>query len=389
MQSSSTDTFRQEARTWLERQLSGPFASVRGLTRQMDAIDTLRAWERALGEARLSCIAWPEAFGGRNSSVAEQIVFAEEYARADAPPRLGHLGVELIGPTLLAFGTPEQQQRFLPAIASGEAIWCQGYSEPSAGSDLANVRTRARLDGDRWIIDGHKIWTSLGMVSDWIFVLARSEPGSRGPKGLSFLLIPLDQRGVTVRPIRQMTGEAEFAEVFFDGAETDASNIVGAPGDGWGVAMGLLGFERGVSTIVQQQRFNTEMQMVIDAARANGAAKDPVLRQRIADAWIGLQIMRANSLRMLADADAESLSEAALTYKLYWSRWHRDLGDLAMDVLGLAGEIGEGDYRYEGLVQMHLMSRSDTIYAGSSQIQRNIIAERGLGLPKEPRGDQG
>ncbi len=381
------EAFRGEVRAWLRSQLSGPFASVRGLTRQMDDIDTLRAWERALGDGGLSCIAWPRAFGGCDATVAEQVVFAEEYARAGAPPRLGHLGVELVGPTLLTFGTPDQQARFLPAIARGEAIWCQGYSEPGAGSDLASVRTRARLDADRWIIDGHKIWTSLGMVSDWVFVLARTEPGSRGPKGLSFLLVPLEQEGVTVRPIRQMTGEAEFAEVFFDGAETSADNIVGAPGQGWAVAMGLLGFERGVSTLVQQMRFNTEIQMLIEAARANGAAKDPVLRQRIADAWIGLKIMRANALRMLADADSESLGEAALTYKLYWSRWHRDLGDLAMDVLGVAGEIGEGDYRYEGLVQMHLMSRSDTIYAGSSQIQRNIIAERGLGLPKEPRGD--
>lgn len=381
------EAFRAEARAWLEEQLSGPFASVRGLTRQMDEIPKLRAWERALGEAGLSCIAWPKAYGGRDATIAEQVVFAEEYARAQAPPRIGHLGVELTGPTLLAFGTEEQKQRFLPAIAAGEAIWCQGYSEPGAGSDLANVRTRARLEGQTWIIDGHKIWTSLGTVSDWVFVLARSEPGSRGSKGLSFLLVPLDQKGVTVKPIRQMTGEAEFAEVFFDHAETDAANIVGDPGQGWGVAMGLLGFERGVSTIVQQMRFNTEMQMVIDAARANGAAKDTVLRQRIAEAWIGLQVMRANALRMLNDADVESLGEAALTYKLYWSRWHRDLGDLAMDVLGLPGEIGEGDYRFEGLVQMHLMSRADTIYAGSSQIQRNIIAERGLGLPKEPRGD--
>ena len=227
----------------------------------------------------------------------------------------------------------------------------------------------------------------MGSISDWIFVVARSEEGSKGPKGLSFLLMRVDQPGVTVRPIRQMTGESEFAEVFFDGAVADASDLIGRPGDGWAVAMGLLGFERGISTLVQQMHFQTEMDQLIAAAKASGRGSDPLLRQRIADAWIGLSIMRFNALRMLSDAGNPQLDEAALTSKLYWSRWHRDLGDLAMDVLGIGGEIGGDDYRYEGLVHSHLMSRSDTIYAGSSQIQRNIIAERGLGLPREPRGD--
>lgn len=379
--------FRALTREWLEQRLTGPFASLRGLVRQNDDIAGLRAWEQELGAAGLSCIGWPQEYGGRSAGIAEQVVFAEEYARAKAPPRLGHIGAELAGPTIIAFGTEDQKRRFLPSVARGEAIWCQGYSEPSAGSDLANVRTKARMEGDRWIIDGHKIWTSMGEVADWIFIVARTEPGSRGPQGLSFLLAPLDQKGVTRQPIRQMTGDAEFAEIFFDGAEAAAADIVGAQGQGWAVAMGLLGFERGVSTLVQQMHFNTEMEALIQAARANGRALDPGLRHRLADAWIGLKIMRFNALRMLSDSGNGQLSEAALTYKLYWSRWHRDLGDLAMDVLGLPGQVGAEGYRFDDLVQMHLMSRADTIYAGSSQIQRNIIAERGLGLPREPRGD--
>ena len=383
----SPEAFRAFARTWLDEQLSGPFAALRGVTRQMDHLADLRAWEQALGGAGLSCIAWPEEYGGRAAGIAEQVAFAEEYDRAKAPPRLGHLGVELIGPTLIAFGTDVQKQRFLPPIARGEEIWCQGYSEPNAGSDLANVRTRARLERGRWIIDGQKTWTSMGPFADWIFLIARSEPGSRGSRGLSFLLAPLDQPGVTRRPIKQMNGEAEFAEIFFDAAETDAENIVGEAGGGWAVAMGLLGFERGVSTLVQQMHFQTELDEVIAAARGNGAASDPLIRQRIADAWIGLNIMRFNALRMLNDSGNEALGEAALTSKLYWSRWRRKLGDLAMDVLGIAGEIGEDDGRFGLLTHMHLTSRADTIYGGSSQIQRNIIAERGLGLPKEPRGE--
>ncbi|MDX2274567.1 MAG: acyl-CoA dehydrogenase family protein [Hyphomonadaceae bacterium] len=387
MSRQTVEQFRAEARAWLEAQLSGPFAGLRGVTRQADHLNELRAWERALGEAGWSCIAWPKEHGGRAAGIAEQVAFAEEYDRAKAPPRLGHLGVELIGPTIIAYGTEAQKQRFLPPIARGEEIWCQGYSEPNAGSDLANVRTRARLEGGRWIIDGQKTWTSLGPFADWIFLIARTEPGSKGPKGLSFLLAPLGQPGVTRRPIRQMNGEAEFCETFFDAAVTDAANIIGEPGAGWGVAMALLGFERGVSTIVQQMHFHTELEALIEVARETGAAKDTHIRQRIADAWIGLKIMRFNALRMLNDSGNETLGEAALTYKLYWSRWRRKLGDLAMDVQGLAGEIGEDDYRFGLLTHMHLSSRADTIYGGSSQIQRNIIAERGLGLPKEPRGD--
>lgn len=379
--------FREEAADWLNGQLSGRFKALRGQTSQTDHVEERRAWEAALGEARWSVVGWAGQWGGRDASIAQQVIFAEEYARAKAPPRVGHLGVELLGPTLIAIGNAEQKARFLPDIAHGRAIWCQGYSEPGAGSDLANVKTKARLEGDRYIIDGQKIWTSMGMIADWCFVVARTQPGSVGNKGLSFLMVPMDQPGVTPRPIRQMTGEAEFAEVFFDGAEALAIDRIGAEGDGWQVAMALLGFERGVSTLAQQMHFRNELDQIVAAAKANGMAQDALIRQKIARAHAGLKIMRYNGLRMLSDdGDGGGLSGAACTYKLYWSQWHKALGELAMDVLGQAGEVGMGEDRFDALTSMHLMSRSDTIYAGTDQIQRNIIAERGLGLPREPRG---
>ena len=379
--------FRQEAADWLNDQLAGPFKAIRGQTNQVDNVEERRAWEAALGEARWSVVGWPEQWGGRDASIAQQIIFAEEYARAKGPPRAGHLGVELLGPTLLALGTEEQKARFLPDIAHGRAIWCQGYSEPGAGSDLANVKTKARLEGDRYIIDGQKIWTSMGTIADWCFVVARTTPGSVGNKGLSFLMVPMDQPGVDPRPIRQMTGEAEFAEVFFDGAEALAIDRIGEEGDGWKVAMALLGFERGVSTLAQQMHFKNELDDIIAAAKANGKAQDPLIRQKIATAHAGLKIMRYNGLRMLSGGESGAdLSGAAYTYKLYWSRWHVALGELAMDVLGQQGEIGACEERFNGLTNMYLMSRSDTIYAGTDQIQRNIIAERALNLPREPRG---
>lgn len=378
--------FRAEAADWLATQLAGPFSALRGQTSLVACVEERRAWERALACAGWAAIGWPVAQGGRGAGMAEQVAFAEEYARAEAPPRLGHLGIELLGPTLLALGTPDQQARFLPRILDGRDIWCQGYSEPNAGSDLANVQTRARWDGTCWRLDGQKIWTSLGTIADWCFVLARAEPGSRGQAGLAFLLVDMRQPGVTPRPIRQMTGEAEFAEVFFDGAVARAEDMVGAPGEGWRVAMALLGFERGVSTLAQQMHFQNELTAVISAAKRTGAARDAGIRQRIAAAHAGLRIMRASALRMLDGGDSATLSGPAYTYKIYWARWRQALGELAMDVLGGAGARGVEDATHGELVRLYLASRADTIYAGTDQIQRNIIAERALGLPREKRG---
>ena len=295
-----------------------------------------------------------------------------------------------MGPTLIAFGSEAQRERYLPGIRAGREFWCQGYSEPSAGSDLANVKSRARLDEGtgQWQINGQKVWTSLAHESQYVFVIARTDPDSSAHKGLGFFLVAMDQPGVTVRPIEQLTGTSEFNEVFFDDAVCDADDIVGAPGEGWKVAMGLLGFERGVSTLGQQMLFQNELDEIVRVARANGAACDPALRQRIAEAHIGLRIMRFNSMRMLSGGgDDGSLQKEAMIYKLYWSSWHRNLGKLAMDVLGAESEIvPEAPYGLSRLQSMYLFTRADTIYGGTNQIQRNIIAERALGMPREPRG---
>ncbi|MEZ0072378.1 acyl-CoA dehydrogenase family protein [Planotetraspora sp. GP83] len=368
-------SFRDEVREWLEANLTGRFADARGLGgpgREHEGHELRLAWERHLGAAGWTCLGWPKRYGGRDAGLDEQVVFHEEYARADAPARVGHIGETLIGPTILDFGTEEQKDRFLPPIQRGEELWCQGYSEPDAGSDLAGVRTRAVLDGGEWVVTGQKVWTSLAHVAGWCFVLCRTEAGSQRHAGLSYLLVPMRQPGVEVRPIVQMTGTSEFNEVFFDGARTAAANILGRPGEGWRVAMATLGYERGVSTLGQQIGFTRELAAVIDTARRTGAIDDPVFRDRLVRCWLELEIMRLNALRGVTSVA-----------KLYWSEWHRTLGELAQAVQGREGLVARGEpYDLNALQRLYLFSRADTIYAGSSEIQRTVIAERTLGLPR-------
>jgi alkylation response protein AidB-like acyl-CoA dehydrogenase len=387
--SPADEAFRREVAAWLDAHLIGEFAVVRGRGGPGDEhalFDERLAWERKMGAAGWNCVGWPKEHDGRGATLSEQVIFHEEYARAGGPGRLGHIGETLLGPTVIAFGSEEQKRRFLGPIVRAEEIWCQGYSEPNAGSDLANVQTKAVLDGDDWVITGQKVWTSGAQWSDWCFALCRTEADAPSHQALSYLLVPMKQPGVEVRPIVQMTGTSEFSEVFFEGARTEAANIVGERGEGWKVAMGTLAFERGASTLGQQHSFENELKQIFAIARKNGAANDPVMRQRLADAWIGLRIMRYNSLRMLTNADRAELGGEALITKLYWATWHRSLGKLAMDVLGAQAEIAEDlPYELTGLQRMFLFTRSDTIYAGTNQIQRNIIAERALGLPREPK----
>ena len=374
--------FRATVREWLADNLTGEFAALRGLGgpgREHEAFEERMAWDRHLAASGWTCLGWPVEHGGRGLDLDHRVAFHEEYARAAAPARVSHVGEELLGPTLIALGTPAQQARFLPRIRAVDELWCQGYSEPGAGSDLASVSTSAVLSGDEWVINGQKVWTSLAHVARWCFVLARTTPGSSRHAGLSYLLVPMSQPGVTVRPIEQLTGGSEFNEVFFDDARTAADLVVGAPGDGWKVAMRTLGFERGVSTLGQQVGFRRELEALVELARSTGVLADPLLRDRLARAHLGLEVMRAHALRTIGGTG----HEASVT-KLVWATWHRSLGELAMDVLGAAGLVAPAGELTEWQ-RLFLFSRADTIYGGSNEIQRNIIAERILGLPREPR----
>ncbi len=378
--------FRERVRRWLAENLAGEFAELRGQGgpgREHEHFEGRLAWNRHLAAAGWTCLGWPAEYGGHDATLAQQVIFHEEYARSDAPARVGHMGEELLGPTVLAFGTPEQKRRFLPPIAAAGELWCQGYSEPGAGSDLASLTTSARLDGDEWVVTGQKVWTSLAHVADWCFLLARTEAGSRRSAGLSYLLVPMKQQGVTIRPIRQLTGTSEFNEVFFDGARTRRDMVVGEPGEGWRVAMATLAIERGVSTLGQQVGYQRELDALIAVARRSGAARDPLLRDKLARAWIGLQVMREQMLTMLDSPDGEPDAGGASVVKLIWSRWHRDLGELAMQVLGPASMLAKGPgYDLDDWQRLYLFSRADTIYGGSQEIQRGIIAQRALGLPR-------
>ncbi|MFJ4427287.1 acyl-CoA dehydrogenase family protein [Streptomyces galilaeus] len=372
------EAFRGEAREWLGPRV--PYAGER------------RAWERALGADGWIGIGWGEGgYGNRVASLTQQVVWAEEYVRSGAPGRSGHIGEKLLAPTLLAHGTAEQKKRFLPPIAAGAELWCQGYSEPGAGSDLAGVRTRAeRVADGSYRITGQKIWTSLAHEADWCFVLARTDQGSVRHHGLSFLLVPMDQPGrVDVRPIRQLTGTSDFNEVFFDGARARAEHVVGAEGDGWRVAMSLLGFERGVSTLAQQIGFAEELGRVVRTAGETGAADDPVVREALVRLWAELRTMRWNALRTLGGSAGPGAPSVA---KLLWAGWHQRLGELAVRVRGAQGGVGpapwspSAPYELDETQQLFLFSRADTIYGGSDQVQRTIIAERVLGLPRQPKG---
>jgi len=384
------EAFRKEVRAWLADHLVKEYAALRGRGGSGDetfGFETRLAWEHELAAGGWTCLGWPTEYGGRGASIAEQVIFNEEYARASGPGRVSVVGEGLLGPTLIHFGTPEQQARFLPRIVDGTELWCQGYSEPNAGSDLANVATKAERDGDEWVVTGQKVWTSLAHQADWCFVVCRTEPGSARHRGLSYLLVPMDQTGIEVRPIVQVTKTSEFNEVFFDGARTAASNVVGQVGEGWRVALATLGFERGVAMLGHQLSFVREFDHLAARAKENGAAKNPVIRQRLAKAYAELCIMRYNTLRSLSGIDGPVAPPQASIAKLFWGSWHQRLGELAVDVMGADAMVVAGDdYDLDDFQRIFLFSRAETVYGGSNQIQRNIIGERVLGLAPEPKG---
>lgn len=379
--------FRAEVRAWMAEHLTGKFAPLKhatGLGSPGYDAELAKAWEQELAQGGWTGLGWPTELGGRNLSLALQVIFHEEYVRCGGPGRIGHIGETLLAPTLMAYGTPEQKARFLPGILAGRDYWAQGYSEPSAGSDLAAIRTKASRDAQtgEWVIHGQKVWTSWAHESEWIFVLARTEEvpaGGARHAGMTLLLVPLRQPGVEVRPIRQITGSCEFNEVFMDCARTEGSLHLGPVGEGWKVAMYLLGCERGASTLGQQAHFRYELDLLIALAKRNGAARDPLIRQRIAQAALGLQTLRSHALRSSAE---DTPARVASVSKYAWSNWHRDLGELAMDVLGSAGELVCSDDDTAKLQQLWLVSRADTIYAGTNEIQMNLMAERSLGMPR-------
>jgi alkylation response protein AidB-like acyl-CoA dehydrogenase len=378
------DEFRSLVRDWLAKHLTGEFAGLRGAGgpgSEHEAFEQRLAWDRQLHGAGWTPLSWPREHGGRGASLTQQLIFHEEYARAAAPARVSHIGEQLLGPTMIEFGTAEQQRRFLPKIASVAELWCQGFSEPGAGSDLASLSTSARLDGGLWKITGQKVWTSLAHVADWCFVLARTQPGSTRSAGLSLLLVPMRQPGITVRPIRQLTGTSEFNEVFFDEARTDGDLVLGEAGDGWRVARFMLAIERGSSMFGQLIQFRREFDDVVTHARRSGCAADPLLRDRIARAWVGLEVLRAYALNSFS---ASQTGAEASVMKLLWARWHKALGELAMDVQGASAMVGKAPpYELEPWQRLYLFSRADTIYGGSDEIQLGIIAGRALGLPPE------
>jgi alkylation response protein AidB-like acyl-CoA dehydrogenase len=381
-------SFRDEVRSWLSDHLKDEFAEIGGRGGPADehGWDVRLEWERMLGKDRWVGLAWPEEYGGRNASIIEQVIFNEEYAKADAPARVSFFGEGLFAPTLIAYGTEEQKRRFLPRIQAVDELWCQGYSEPNAGSDLSNVQTRAVLDGDQWVVNGQKVWTTLAHRADWCFAVVRTDPAAPAHRGISYLLVPMDQPGVTVRPLQQMTGTAEFNEMFFDDARTERDNVLGEVDDGWKVAMATLGFERGTAFLSQQLGFQRELAELIDVAGVHGATDDAVIRQRLADAWIGVQIMKYNGFRSITKmlATGSPPPEASIS-KLYWSHWHRHLGELEMELMGPWSEVLAGpNYELEEFQASFLLSRAETIYTGSTEIQKNIIGERVLGLPREP-----
>ena len=402
VQSVEAQQFRERIRTFLTEHLPPEWRGIGAITDRRQADEFVASWRTTLFENGYLGVAWPREYGGAGLSKLEQVVLVEELARAGVPS-MGYndtFGIKMLGNTLLRWGTDEQRRWFLPRILSGDDLWCQGYSEPGAGSDLAALRTKATLDGDHWVIEGQKLWTSRAREANWIFLLARTDPVAPRHKGISFLLVPLDQPGVEIRPIRALSGDSEFNEVFFNDAVTPAANVVGAVNNGWSVAMTLLGHERGEEAATNPILFRAEFDRLLEMARASGSANDPVMRNRLADAYVRVETMRYLGMRILTDVlqgDGHLGPEASIS-KLYWSEYHQRVTELAVDVLGADALVTDGRLPLRAFrtddpgapntsgswLGAWYNATAGTIYAGSSEVQRNILGETVLGLPKEP-----
>jgi len=379
--------FQEELVDWLSDHLVGEFKAFGGQGGPCDDFgwDLRLAWDRELASGGWLGLGWPEEYGGRPATLREEIIFHVELANARTPYLATINSVELFGPALLMFGTEAQKQRFVPPMLRVEELWGQGFSEPNAGSDLAALETKAALDGDHWVINGQKMWTSTATEAQWLWVLCRTQSQRDGPRhrGLTMLLVPVDQPGIEIRGIRTMVDSYDLCEVFFDDAVTTADLVLGPVHDGWRVAMGALGVERGTTLLPYQIRFEHELSDLIERARAGGVLDNTVIRDEITRAWTELKVLRANNERMLtALLGKGDPGPVSSINKVYAAHWHQRLGNLKLKVMGAAGTLTGPDYQLDNFQRSFLVSRSETIYGGSDQIQHSIIAERILGLPR-------
>ncbi len=398
--SAEAEVFRERIRTFLEENLPEGWEGIGALDEEAIA-DFTADWRQKLAANSLLAPSWPTEYGGGGLSELEQVIMAEEFQKAGAPTggQNDAFSIQMVGNTILHWGTEEQRRHFLPRIISGEDVWCQGYSEPDAGSDLAGLGCRAILDGDEWVITGQKIWTSAGQNANWIFVLCRTDPDAPKHRGISFMLCPMDQAGVEVRPIEMLSGDADFNETFFTEARTAKENVVGEVNGGWAVAMTLLGYERGEAAATMPIMFRAEFDKLAELAREAGRSDDPTIRDRLAQMFIEVEIMRLSGMRSLTKfLDGQSPGPGESTFKLYWSEYHKRLTELAVDILGPAAMTTESTAKTSfhadlpgaandagSWVGTFYNARAGTIYAGTSQVQRNIVGELVLGLPKEPK----
>ena len=382
--------FRDELRSWLEANVPKDWSEWREKPIE-ESFPYLKAWQRKLYEGGWAAVSWPKEYGGRGASLMQQSIFWEEMSRVEAPPMANSLGLGLIGPTIIAYGTDAQKKRYIPKILSAEEIWCQGFSEPNAGSDLASLQTEARMDGDDYVVNGQKVWTSYGWVGDWCELVVRTDPNVPKHKGLTVLLIDMKSPGVEVRPLRQMTGESEFGEIFFRDVRVPKENVLGNVNDGWNVAVSTLMYERGSYGARLHLIFKRNIGRLIELAHTlqrNGrtAAQDPSIRQKLAQCYAEIEIMRLNQMRAFSRITATGVpGPEGSIQKIFWSELNQRVQQVAQELLGPYGQLQAGDPLApdKGIwAYGYLRTRGNTIEAGTSEVQRNIIGHFVLGLPR-------
>ncbi len=379
--------FRDEVRAWFAANVPKDWVKRRNAEESMEARFTyLRAWQRKMFDAGWAGVSWPKEYGGRGATLMEQVIFIEEMARAEAPPMANVLGLGLIGPTIIAYGNDAQKKRYLAKILSAEEIWCQGFSEPNAGSDLAALSSEGKLNGNAFIVNGQKIWNSYGWAADWCELVVRTDPSVEKHKGLTVLLVDMKSRGVEVRPLKQMTGESEFCELFFRDVRVPVENVVGKVNDGWRVAMGTLMHERGTFGAGLQVNYRRNFNRLVEIAHQMKRTGDPLVRQKLAQAYTEIEVMRFNQMRAFSRINETGVpGPEGSIQKIFWSELNQRFQQMAQEILGPYGQlahgapeaIDEGQWAYG-----YLRSRGNTIEAGTSEIQRNIIGHFVLGLPK-------